>query len=538
MTMPRPSNNRTRVGVTIAVVAVVLVGVVVPRWPSASNDGGYRTATVERATVTKTLQGSGTITPVDRVAVAFPGSGTVRVGVGEGRPAVTVGQTLASLDTASLRREPRLGERHPDPGAADLSEAEAGSCPRAPVAGARPTSVAARRPGAARPRQPPPRTPRRPPPRCRRGAEARRRRAGRDGRGAERPSGSGGSTSLAAQIKAAQHDSCSPSRSNSTPPLAEARADLAAAKAACSSPSTPTSTTARPSSPAPARARTHSRPRSMHRPRWRPSRPRSAPRSRSSTRCSRRPPAANTGSGPTPPPPLPAQRVPARAAATRSQRAPAAAPRADRPAARAPAPRAAPRRPRRRPPSWPRDQSEVDAAVWRRMTVAEQSLAAASIVSLIDGTATSATLAKGLDYRVSASSTTAETVAVVREGRRRGTPMLPCSVTIRRKRGDRRGSSRVVPDRNGKALKGTVAGARSRRRTTSGLRPADTAIFGLTRLEGDGVLHDGCRGQQRRSNRRDRGERARRADPGAGAQPPTRPTPSPCSKAEDQGRSP
>ncbi len=169
MTMPRPSNNRTRVGVTIAVVAVVLVGVVGASMASASNDGGYRTATVERATVTKTLQGSGTITPVDRVAVAFPGSGTVAsVSVKAGQR-VTVGQTLASLDTASLQRELDSANVTLTQAQLDLSEAEAGQLPSSTGGGGSANfgGGSSTGSGSTSPTAPPPPTPRRPPPRCR-----------------------------------------------------------------------------------------------------------------------------------------------------------------------------------------------------------------------------------------------------------------------------------------------------------------------------------------------------------------------------------
>ncbi len=116
--------------------------------------------------------------------------------------------------------------------------------------------------------------------------------------------------------------------------------------------------------------------------------------------------------------------------------------------------------------------------------MAEQSLAAARIVSPIDGTVTSVTLAKG--DSVSASSTTANVVVVGKGGYE---VAVPVSVTDRPsvKVGQ---AATVVPDSNGKVLEGTVV-ALSVAGTTSGSTTTYTAVIGLTDSRATG-LHDGA----------------------------------------------
>lgn len=91
-----------------ALVAVTLVGaaagVAAARSGSASSSQ-YRTATASVADVTASWSGVASIEPVSQAAVAFPTSGTVAtVDVGVGN-AVTVGATLATLDTTTLETD-------------------------------------------------------------------------------------------------------------------------------------------------------------------------------------------------------------------------------------------------------------------------------------------------------------------------------------------------------------------------------------------------------------------------------------------------
>ncbi len=62
----------------------------------------YRTATVEKRDVNSVLTGVGTIEPVSQATVAFPVSGTVKTIDVEVGDTVTAGQQLATLDTQSL----------------------------------------------------------------------------------------------------------------------------------------------------------------------------------------------------------------------------------------------------------------------------------------------------------------------------------------------------------------------------------------------------------------------------------------------------
>lgn len=94
--------KRTRQIITAAGVVVVVAGGAVIWATSASSSPGYRTATAGPASVTATLDTTGTIEPVASATLAFPSSGqvaSVPVQVGQ---QVTPGQTLAQLDTTSL----------------------------------------------------------------------------------------------------------------------------------------------------------------------------------------------------------------------------------------------------------------------------------------------------------------------------------------------------------------------------------------------------------------------------------------------------
>ncbi len=87
-----------RLGVVAIVVAAALVAWLLTRGSSST----YRVTTVGTGTVEATLDSVGTITPVNQANLNFSVSGTVStvdVSVGQ---SVTAGQTLASLDVASL----------------------------------------------------------------------------------------------------------------------------------------------------------------------------------------------------------------------------------------------------------------------------------------------------------------------------------------------------------------------------------------------------------------------------------------------------
>lgn len=85
-------------GAAVVVVAVLAV--------AAGTDGGnrasYRTASVERADVDATIASLGTIQPVNQATLSFPVGGTVSSVPATVGQHVTVGQTLARLETTSL----------------------------------------------------------------------------------------------------------------------------------------------------------------------------------------------------------------------------------------------------------------------------------------------------------------------------------------------------------------------------------------------------------------------------------------------------
>ncbi|HEY4376363.1 MAG TPA: biotin/lipoyl-binding protein, partial [Acidimicrobiales bacterium] len=101
--------GRTRPGpariAVIVLVALVVVGgaAAAVAVTSSSGPSGFRTAKVSEQVVSQTLPGTGTIEPISQATVAFPTSGTVsKVDVALGQ-SVTVGATLAELDTGSMQ---------------------------------------------------------------------------------------------------------------------------------------------------------------------------------------------------------------------------------------------------------------------------------------------------------------------------------------------------------------------------------------------------------------------------------------------------
>ena len=120
---PRRGRWRRRAALGAVVVLAVVGSAVVAARASGSEPGRYRTAAVSRRDVAALLDAVATIEPVSQAAVAFPVAGTVdsvRVEVGD---SVTVGGTLATLDTASL--EDTLHERQAALDRAELTLARA-----------------------------------------------------------------------------------------------------------------------------------------------------------------------------------------------------------------------------------------------------------------------------------------------------------------------------------------------------------------------------------------------------------------------------
>jgi HlyD family secretion protein len=87
----------------IGVVVVVVGGGAAVAWATTrSTDSTYRTATAGPATVTDSLVVTGTIAPVTQATVTFPMSGQVASVNAKLGQQVTVGQSLAQLNTTSL----------------------------------------------------------------------------------------------------------------------------------------------------------------------------------------------------------------------------------------------------------------------------------------------------------------------------------------------------------------------------------------------------------------------------------------------------
>lgn len=94
-----------RLTAVVAVLAVVGGGTAVAVAATSSGGHNYRTALVTRGTVSQTLSLTGTLNPVSQSNADFPVSGTVaavKVHVGQ---SVAAGQTLATLQTSSLRQQ-------------------------------------------------------------------------------------------------------------------------------------------------------------------------------------------------------------------------------------------------------------------------------------------------------------------------------------------------------------------------------------------------------------------------------------------------
>ena len=91
--------RRWAMGSVVVAVPVALAGAVMI---GGSSGPAYRTASVERADLDATLDSVGTIQPINQANLSFPVAGTVHsVSTALGQH-VTVGQTLAQLDTTSL----------------------------------------------------------------------------------------------------------------------------------------------------------------------------------------------------------------------------------------------------------------------------------------------------------------------------------------------------------------------------------------------------------------------------------------------------
>ncbi|MCM3925773.1 HlyD family efflux transporter periplasmic adaptor subunit, partial [Frankia sp. AiPs1] len=101
--LARTSLRGARVWVVIGVVAVIIVAAGSATLAATGSSGpDYRTATAVRATVAQTLDSTGVVSPASQASVTFPVSGTVAsVAVAPGDH-VDAGQTLATLDAATL----------------------------------------------------------------------------------------------------------------------------------------------------------------------------------------------------------------------------------------------------------------------------------------------------------------------------------------------------------------------------------------------------------------------------------------------------
>jgi multidrug efflux pump subunit AcrA (membrane-fusion protein) len=97
-----PLRSRQQRWVAVAALAALLAGGGV--WlASGSSAASYRWTTASMSDVTQTLNSYGTISPIQQAAVAFPVAGTVKsVSVKVGQT-VTSGTTLAALDTTALQ---------------------------------------------------------------------------------------------------------------------------------------------------------------------------------------------------------------------------------------------------------------------------------------------------------------------------------------------------------------------------------------------------------------------------------------------------
>ncbi len=98
----RRGRRRARAVIAVVLVAVVAVGGGLAMRASASGPSSYRTATASQRDIESLLNTVATIEPVSQATVGFPVAGTVAtvaVAVGD---TVTAGQTLATLDVTAL----------------------------------------------------------------------------------------------------------------------------------------------------------------------------------------------------------------------------------------------------------------------------------------------------------------------------------------------------------------------------------------------------------------------------------------------------
>jgi HlyD family secretion protein len=120
---------RTAVMAVAGLVVVGLVGVGVAMEASGNDSTSYRTTTVSQQSVTALLNGVATIQPVSEASVAFPVSGSVAAVNVKPGDAVAVGQPLAALDTTSLNATLDQDQAALDQANLALSEALAGKNP-------------------------------------------------------------------------------------------------------------------------------------------------------------------------------------------------------------------------------------------------------------------------------------------------------------------------------------------------------------------------------------------------------------------------
>ncbi len=90
------------IAIIIVVAAVAVAGAAVAMQASASGPAEYRTAAATQRSVDAVLHGVAVIEPVTQAAVAFPVGGTVATVAVTLGAAVAAGQPLATLDTSSL----------------------------------------------------------------------------------------------------------------------------------------------------------------------------------------------------------------------------------------------------------------------------------------------------------------------------------------------------------------------------------------------------------------------------------------------------
>lgn len=116
-----------------AAVASTVVGISISAAVSSASTG-YRTAAVTRSSVTKTLDVSGTLEPVNQASVSFQVAGTVSsVAVTTGQH-VNAGQMLASLDPTTLQQTVDAAQSSLAADQAKLSQDEAGQTSTASAA--------------------------------------------------------------------------------------------------------------------------------------------------------------------------------------------------------------------------------------------------------------------------------------------------------------------------------------------------------------------------------------------------------------------